>query len=581
LGRVLSARLARIAVRLREAGESWSGKVRALEQAVVAASQSFSAATPGVSSVLLCGMADLPTTQQVDCITVYRGLHFRQDYFSDFDILNQTLASLDQIPASSEQVRRRADVQPGLVESQAQMDQLEQEADDIAHTLRAQEGKNVKQHWSKNTGDQYYSLIQRYINAYGSFSTEIGQENKRPALYAGLDMTLTPFVSFSFNPVHSIRYVLGLKTPEEQSDQRRRQGNLGELYIYLIPLVPANILRLNNVLKLQREKKFKIHPHIINGAEVNVLGGMSSANLVGRLIVGAVGFDFYAKDEKVTTATAMAQAKLNQWQEELAARAIGCAMSEAQRLGWKIVGYENFPAITRSDLADPYFGVSKMPTKAARLTASQKLAIQARLRQTRQITAANKAFSSVGGAASHLAWDAPPSASASGAQLDMDEDNMEDSAAAAAAGSGDLLFEKLNEPAYPESVDDFLEQQGVVEQDPTLAALFERFNEGQATPEENNCLIHTLAQLRARNPATLPDFVQVRARYGIAHGATIDLGDHGHQIAFDLGLHVTVFALGYRGLVQEMGAIGLMDGQKCAIFQFGAHFIPLWPKQGM
>lgn len=575
--------LRRIAEKLRTAEERWEQKIKDFEKKTVQAAQPFSATKAAVTSVLPCGMpgisgtSGLPMTEPIECIAIYRGLHFRRDYFSDFDILNQGLASLDQIPASSEEARRLADVQPGLVESQVQMDQLEEEALDIARKLRALEGKKVKQHWGKkNTGDRYYSLIQRYINAYGAFSTEIKQTTDTPALYQGLDFRQTPFVSFSFNPIHSIRYVLGIKTPEEQSEQRRRRGDLGELYIYLIPLVPANILRLNNVLLLSAQGDLAIKPRILNEAEVNVLGGMSSTCLVGRLMVGVSGFDFYAKDEE--GGSQMKQSKLDNWQEELAANAIGCAANEARHLGWKIVGYEGLPAFSAKTLANPYFGVANMPTSAAKLNDSEQRSVQAQRELARRMTAFNKGFSSVGGSAARLSWNAPSGGSSSAEGIDMDEDDPP-------SGGGDsldddLLLEPLEHPTYPESVAHFLQQQNVHAPHASLATLFERFDEGRATPVGHNCLIHTLAQLHANDPDAMPDFEQERKAYGLGTGTTIDVGTTGHSMAFDHGLHLEIFAVGYGGMVQRLGKVGNAGGRECALLQFGAHFVPLWPKQG-
>lgn len=573
--------LRKIATRLLAAETTWTQKVTDFEKKTVQAGQSFSSSKSAVTSIVPCGMpgmSGLPeATEQIECIAVYRGLHFRRDYFSDFDILNQSLASLDQIPASSEEARHRASVEPGLVESQAQMDQLDEEAMGIARTLRALEGEAVKQHWSGNKqGDQYYSLIQRYINTYGAFSTEIKQADKAPALYRGLDFSLTPFVSFSFNPVHSIRYVLGIKTPEEQSEQRRRQGMMGELYIYLIPLVPDNILRLNNVLQLAAQKSLSIKARILNEAEVNVLGGMSSACLVGRLLVGASGFDFYAPDEE--GGDPMKQSKLDNWQEELAARAIGCAASEAQQLGWKIVGYESLPTMSSAALVDPYFGVANMPTEKARLNTAEKQSVQVQRALARKVTAFNKGFSSVGGTAATLSW----GAASDEVEVEDGDENGDEDEDPQGPGSGNpddiVMFEPLQVPSYPKSVTEFLQQQGVQAPHASLANLFDHFNEGQATPEGHNCLIHTLAQLEANDPNVMPDFVQERLTYGLPTGATIDVGTTGHLMAVTRGLHVQIYAIGYGGAVQNMTSVGNAAGTNCTILQFGAHFVPLWPK---
>jgi hypothetical protein len=133
-------------------------------------------------------------------------------------------------------------------------------------------------------------------------------------------------------------------------------------------------------------------------------------------------------------------------------------------------------------------------------------------------------------------------------------------------------------PSYPKSVAEFLQQQGVQTPHASLANLFEHFNEGQATPEGHNCLIHTLAQLEANDPNVMPDFVQERLAYGLPTGATIDVGTTGHLMAVTRGLHVQIYAIGYGGTVQNMTSVGNAAGTNCTILQFGAHFVPLWPK---
>lgn len=565
--------LRKLARLLRERDQQWAERIETFEKDAVQASQDFSPSKPAIISILPCDMS-LPTTRDapIECIAVYRGLHFRRDYFSDYDILNQRLASLDQIPAYSEQARSRSEVRPGLVETQAQIEQLDEEARKIAEQLRALQGEQVKQHWAQGRpeGDRYYSMVQRYINSYGNFSTEIRQTNNIPALYQGLDFQQTPFVSFSFNPVHSIRYVLGIKTPEEQAHQRRRQGLMGELYVYLIPLTPANVERLNNILHLSAQQLIKIKTRILNEAEVNVLGGMSSSHLVGRLIVGASGFDFYDPDDE--NDGAMENAKLNHWVDGLAANAIGCAAIEAQNLGWKIRGYEALPDLTPSTVANPYFGVSRMPTKEAGLNAKEKREVQQQRELADRIREFNKNFSKVGGSAQSLVWPSRPG--------DPTPDGDEDDEPLNTGSPQDVfLFQPLAVPRYPDSVAEFLQQQGVQAPHGSLAELFAGYEEGHATPQDHNCLIHTLHQLSTGDRNGLPDFVEVRRRYRLPIGATIDAGTTGHLMAHDLGLLVQLYAIGHGGQVQNMGQVGSAAGRQVTLLQFGAHFVPLWPRQ--
>lgn len=571
-------RLRDIAIKLLDTDKRFTDEIEAFERQTVQASQAFAADRPAVASILPCGMPGLsgmaPPAEPIECIAVYRGLHYRRDYFGDYDVLNQVLASLDQIPASSEEVRRRAGVEPGLVETQARMDALEREALDIARELRALEGTEVLQHWTGKTADRYYSLIQRYINTYGKFSTEIKMTTNVPALYRDLGFHLTPFVSFSFNPVHSIRYVLGIKTPAEQSAQRRREGHLGELYVYLIPLVPDNIQRLNNILQLASQGDLSIKARILNEAEVTVLGGMSSASLVGRLVVGHVGGEFYAPDEDV--GTPMAQAQLDNWQEELAARAIGCAAVEAQSLNWKIVGYESLPGLSPTVVDNPYFGVANMPRKDAQLTRGERRAVNAQRKLTREITAFNKGFSSKGGSAKDIDWDAAADGSSSSGSVDVEEDEPE--SGDPGMSDDEIVFEPLPDELNPKSIAEFLALQQITDPDASLHALLGQYHEGSATPDGHNCLIHTLAQLAADNPNAMPDFADVRSRYQLPTGTTISIGSTGHVMARDLGLLVQVYAMGHGGRVQDLGAVGHPEGTPCAVLQFGAHFVPLWPK---
>lgn len=552
-GRDLLLTILSLRVRLRSTDKMIESGVKGFEQDLITKKIEFSPLRRVTSIITPCGMPAQDQQQPIECIAVYRGLHFRHDYFSEMSLLQQNLAALDQIPTFSAEARQRAGVSPGLVENPRLQAELARRAAEVEHALLSKRGEEIKQHWSGGKeADQFYSLIQRYINSYGEFETEIRDQSGTKSLYAGLGFSQIPFVSFSFNPQHSIRYAQGMKTSAEQAAQRRRTDDLGELYIYLIPLIPENVQRMNNILGLSTEMSIK--HRILNEAEVTVLGGMQSAYLVGRMIIGCCGWNYFDPLEKELPddATKISASKQEQWEQNLATTAIGVAQTEAKALGWVIRGYEKFPDITLENLMEPYFGfhpIKKKRPKESLFNEEEYNLMQREGKRTEKIMKALKGF------------------------------------VAAKTGTAGTMSLGSGFAQSPRSIEEYLAQQSITEPQASLINLLQRFEEGEATPEDNNCLIHALDQLRADDPnVPQPNFNEIRQGMGALRQVGQEQSPHisltqANPLAQRLGLHVTVLALGYGGEVGLIGQIGREDGRKVYLLHFGAHYIPLWEKR--
>ncbi|NUP10626.1 MAG: hypothetical protein HOW73_31650 [Polyangiaceae bacterium] len=161
-------------------------------------------------------------------------------------------------------------------------------------------------------------------------------------------------------------------------------------------------------------------------------------------------------------------------------------------------------------------------------------------------------------------------------------------------GEGDDGKEKIehddDEPTLvpelmPTSLAAFLAQQ---QHEPSLElqTLLEQFDEGSATPVDNNCLLHTLVQLKnpglkGREPdgRMLGYFEKMRKHIGAQGTGTIGI-EQAQGFAASAGLRVIVHQVAGNGTVESYEAVGEQDGEEVHILHFGAHYVPLWPRHG-
>jgi hypothetical protein len=165
----------------------------------------------------------------------------------------------------------------------------------------------------------------------------------------------------------------------------------------------------------------------------------------------------------------------------------------------------------------------------------------------------------------------------SGDSSDEDEDDDEDEDAGPKKRFRDG-------PPVPKDVAEFLQQQNAAASIPIFNAELVRtgLREGSATPDLNNCMLHTFLQLRDGEdaPHSVEDFRNLRALLQIPPNGMVDADERIFDGFLQAGLHVRLYSLNPDGTLHpsgELGAEAEEDGSNIRyVLHYGAHYVPLW-----
>lgn len=216
-------------------------------------------------------------------LALYRGLHFGLDW-DKATLLTEIDRSLVGIPEFAPAVYDILNVpnrstQPSIADREAAAERVRNELN------RTRNVASVRAWWPsrKIFENQFYALLQRYVNSYRKFNEEIARIHLPNSGYAGLEFFRMPFISTTKKATHAARYSLGEKISlSDRAVLLRTTGVVGRVFVYVFSVDELYAQGAVNISVARAAQQIDVHPHIFHEAEVSFSGSVPGANLVDQ-----------------------------------------------------------------------------------------------------------------------------------------------------------------------------------------------------------------------------------------------------------------------------------------------------------